>query len=64
MTRQTWLVVGVSAVALIAAIAIYLFVNRPWESREYKDCVRQAQNILGKDFDTSQIEETCHQMYG
>jgi hypothetical protein len=64
MTRQTWLHVGILVVALLAAIAIFLIVNRPWENREYKECVRQAHNILGKDYDNSEITHTCHDLYG
>lgn len=61
--KRTWLMVGVVAVALIAALIIFLMTTRPWESREYKACVRQGQNILGKDFDKSEIEDYCHQAY-
>jgi threonine/homoserine efflux transporter RhtA len=62
--NRTWLAVGAVTVVVVVAVIILLVVNRPWESREYKACVRAAQSYLGADFDKSEIKSYCHQMYG
>ena len=61
--NRVWVMVGVAAVAVVVAVSIFLIVNRPWESREYKSCLRQAQNYLGEDYDQSEIEAFCHAIY-
>ena len=62
--NRTWLLIGVVTAAVIVAVVILLVINKPWESREYKACVRTAQNYLGPDFDKSEIKKYCHEMYG
>lgn len=64
-TSRTRLIVGiVMAVAIIVAVTVYLVVNRPWESRQYKECVRVGQEQLPSDVSKSQVQTYCHQLYG
>jgi hypothetical protein len=62
--NRTWLAIGAVTAAVIVAVVVFLFINRPWESREYKACMRTAQNYLGSDYDKSEIKRFCHAMYG
>jgi hypothetical protein len=62
--RRTWLIaVVLAAVTVIVAVGVYLVVDRPWESRGYKDCVRNAERQLQNEFSTSQIKAYCHELY-
>jgi flagellar biosynthesis/type III secretory pathway M-ring protein FliF/YscJ len=61
--NRTWLLIGAVTAVVIVAVVVFLFINRPWESREYKSCLRTAQSYLGPDYDKSQIKAFCHEMY-
>jgi hypothetical protein len=44
-------------------VIIFLVVAKPWESQQYKDCVRSAESE--RIASTQQeIEALCHQLYG
>jgi hypothetical protein len=61
---RAWLLAGaVATVALVVGICIFLITMRPWESREYKNCVHVAQTQLSSDIATSDIESYCHEMF-
>jgi hypothetical protein len=56
-----WLIIGVVALIILEII----LVNKPWESQQYKDCVRANQtNVNGTAITQSGIEQYCHQLYG
>jgi Protein of unknown function (DUF2510) len=58
-----WLIAVVIAVIALVLVIIFVVVEKPWESQQYKDCVRSAKSerILGTQ---QEIEAFCHQLYG
>ncbi len=57
-----WLIIAVIAVIVLV---IFLVVEKPWESQQYKDCVSANQSqVNGTTVTQSGIEQYCHQLYG
>jgi hypothetical protein len=58
-----WLII-VGIIAVI--IAIYVVVEKPWESQQYKDCVSAGEREVNATTTNTHagIESYCHELYG
>lgn len=62
MSRRTLYWVLVAAVAVIAVGIALVLVLKPWESQEYKDCMRVAQDEFARGPLKEELEDFCRSL--
>ena len=59
-TRLMTLIVGAIAAAAVFTVLISLFILKPWQSSEYKECVATLEELNnGEDVPDSIVDTEC-----